>query len=90
MSRGQQMVGGNDPRLTMAAGTAMSGGSYALSPPPPPPLHMAAGMGPAFHDQLRYRDAQIAKLAGACCSCLSSLSCAAVAAHALVPAHTSN
>jgi hypothetical protein len=33
--------------------------------PPPPPLHMAAGLGPtAFHEQLRYRDAQIAKLAG--------------------------
>lgn len=39
--------------------------SVQLSPPPPLPLHMATGMGPtAFHEQLRYRDAQIAKLAG--------------------------
>lgn len=56
-----------------AAGLAGGGGggSYALSPPLPPPLHVTAGMGSTFHEQLRYRDAQIAKLAGEHLSCVT-------------------
>lgn len=48
----------------LASGGSGGGRPYPLSPPPPPPLHVAASMGPAFQEQLRYRDAQIAKLAG--------------------------
>lgn len=66
MQPGQHMAGvpHQDPRLVSAGPVGLSSGAYALSPPPPPPLHMAAAMGPAFADQLRFRDAQIAKLAG--------------------------
>jgi len=68
----QHMAGGGDPRMAMASAAATAGlgggggggGPYALSPLPPPPLHVAASMGPAFQEQLRYQDAQIAKLAG--------------------------